>query len=182
VFDEILYIINDVMPRLRQMPKPVVGSARSAVAGPGVSLTAACDIAIAARKAVFSVAYCAIGGVPDSGESAAIAKLSNRKRAAELLLGERFDAQEAKYLGLIGQIVEPDALYATTTVLCGKLAAGPIWALGRAKQLLTSAETTPLEMQLARERSAFVECVATADFGEGLKAFVDRRPPTFAGA
>ena len=120
---------------------------------------------------------------PDNNASAAIAKLSNRKRAAELLLlGERFDAQEAKDLGLIGRIVEPDALDATTTALCDKLAAGPTWALGRAKQLLRSAETTPLETQLARERSAFVECVATADFGEGLKAFVDRRPPTFVGA
>jgi 2-(1,2-epoxy-1,2-dihydrophenyl)acetyl-CoA isomerase len=141
VFDEILYVLNDVIPRLRQMPKPVVGSARGAVAGLGVSLIAACDIAIAARDAVFSMAYCAIGGVPDSGASAAIARLSNRKRAA-----------------------------------------GPTWALGRAKQLLRSAETTPLETQLARERSAFVEGVATADFGEGLKAFVDRRPPTFVGA
>jgi 2-(1,2-epoxy-1,2-dihydrophenyl)acetyl-CoA isomerase len=147
------------------------------------AVIAACDMAIAARDAVFSMAYCAIGGVPDSEASAAIAKLSNRKRAAELLLlGERFDAQEAKDLGLIGRIVEPDALDATTTALCDKLAAGPTWALGRAKQLLRSAETTPLETQLARERSAFVECVATADFGEGLKAFVDRRPPTFVGA
>jgi 2-(1,2-epoxy-1,2-dihydrophenyl)acetyl-CoA isomerase len=141
VFDEILYVLNDVIQRLRQMPKPVVGSARGAVVGLGVSLIAACDMAIAARDAVFSMAYCAIGGVPDSGASAAIARLSNRKRAA-----------------------------------------GPTWALGRAKQLLRSAETTPLETQFARERSAFVECVATADFGEGLKAFVDRRPPTFVGA
>ena len=175
--------LHPLLIALRQMPKPVVGSARGAVAGLGVSLIAACDMAIAASDAVFSMAYCAIGGVPDSGASAAIAKLSNRKRAVELLLlGERFDAQEAKDLGLIGRIVEPDALDATTTALCDKLAAGPTWALGRAKQLLRSAETTPLETQLARERSAFVEGVATADFGEGLKAFVDRRPPTFVGA
>jgi 2-(1,2-epoxy-1,2-dihydrophenyl)acetyl-CoA isomerase len=183
VFDEILYILNDGIPRLRQMPKPVVGSGRGAVAGLVVSLIAACDIAIAARDAVFSMAYRAIGGVPDPGASAAIAKLSNRKRAAELLLlGERFDAQKAKDLGLIGRIVEPDTLDATTTALCGKLAAGPTWALGRTKRLPTSAETTPLETQLAQERSAFVECVATADFAEGLKAFVDRRRPIFVAA
>jgi 2-(1,2-epoxy-1,2-dihydrophenyl)acetyl-CoA isomerase len=182
VFDEILYVLNDAIPRLRQMPKPVVGSARGAVAGLGVSLIAACDIAIATADAVFSMAYCAIGGVPDSGASAAVAKLSNRKRAAELLLlGERFDAQEAKDLGLIGGVVEPDTLDATTAAICEKLAAGPTWALGRAKRLLRSAETTPLETQLALERSAFVECVATADFAEGLKAFADRRRPTFVG-
>jgi 2-(1,2-epoxy-1,2-dihydrophenyl)acetyl-CoA isomerase len=183
VFDEILQVLNDAIPRLRQMPKPVAASVRGAVAGLGVSLVAACDIAIAASGAVFSMAYCAIGGVPDSGASAAIAKLSNRKRAAELLLlGERFDAKEAKDLGLIGRIVEPDALDATTAALCDKLAAGPTWALGRAKRLLRSAETTPLETQLAHERSAFVECVATADFAEGLKAFVDRRRAVFVGA
>ena len=183
VFDEILYVLNDAIPRLRQMPKPVVGSARGAVAGLGVSLIAACDIAIAAVDAIFSMAYCAIGGVPDSGASAVIAKLSNRKRAAELLLlGERFDAQEAKDLGLIGRVVQSEALDETTATICQKLAAAPTWALGRAKQLLRSAETTPLETQLALERSAFVECVATADFAEGLKAFVDRHRPTFIGA
>src|SRR5277367_6661858 len=144
VFDEILYVLNDAIPRLRQMPKPVVGSARGAVAGLGVSLIAACDIAIAAADAVFSMAYCAIGGVPDSGATAAVAKLSNRKRAAELLLlGERFDARVARDLGLIGRVVEPDALDATTAAICDKLAAGPTWALGRAKRLLRSAETTP---------------------------------------
>jgi len=183
VFDEILHVLNDVVPRLRQMPKPVVGSARGAVAGLGVSLIAACDIAIATADAMFSMAYCAIGGVPDSGASAAVAKLSNRKRAAELLLlGERFDAHEAMRLGLIGRVVEPDALDEATNAICAKLAAGPTWALGRAKRLLGSAETTSLETQLALERSAFVECVATADFAEGLKAFVERRRPTFVGA
>ena len=183
VFDEILHVLNDVIPRLRQMPKPVVGSARGAVAGLGVSLIAACDIAVAAADAVFSMAYCAIGGVPDSGASSVVAGLSNRKRAAELLLlGERFDAREAKDLGLVGRVVEPNLLDATTTEICAKLAAGPTWSLGRAKRLLRSAETTPLETQLALERRAFVECVVTADFAEGLEAFVSHRHPTFVGA
>jgi 2-(1,2-epoxy-1,2-dihydrophenyl)acetyl-CoA isomerase len=169
-----------VIPRLRQMPKPVVGSARGAVAGLGVSLIAACDVAIVAADAVFSMAYCAIGGVPDSG---AIARLSNRKRAAELLLlGERFDANEAKSRGLVGRVVDPDLLDATTTEVCTRLAKGPTWALGRTKRVLGSAETTPLETQLALERAAFVECVATADFAEGLRAFVDRRRPAFVRA
>jgi 2-(1,2-epoxy-1,2-dihydrophenyl)acetyl-CoA isomerase len=123
-------------------------------------LIAACDIVIAARDTVFSIAYCAIGGVPDSGRAPPSPSSPTASAAELLLLEERFDVQEAKDLGLIGQIVEPDALDATTTALCGKLAAGPTWALGRTKQLLTSAETTPL----------------------GLKAFVDRRRPTFVGA
>ena len=64
VFEDILHELNDVIPRLMRMPKPVVARARGAVAGLGVSLLAACDIAFAARDAVFSMAYCAIGGVP----------------------------------------------------------------------------------------------------------------------
>jgi 2-(1,2-epoxy-1,2-dihydrophenyl)acetyl-CoA isomerase len=108
--------------------------------------------------------------------------IETMKTAAELLLlGERFDPKEAKDLGLIGRVVEPDALEATTAAVCDKLAAGPSWAVGRAKQLLRSAETMPLEMQLALERSAFVEWVAKTDFAEGLKAFVDRRRPAFVG-
>ena len=78
------------------------------------------------------------------------------------------------HVGDLESIVDPGAEEPLPT--------GPTWALGRAKQLLRSAETTPLETQLALERSAFVECVATADFAEGLKAFVDRRRPTFIGA
>jgi 2-(1,2-epoxy-1,2-dihydrophenyl)acetyl-CoA isomerase len=183
VFDEILFVLNDIIPRLQFMTKPVVASARGAVAGLGVSLVAACDIALAAHDAMFSMAYCAIGGVPDSGASVAVAKLANRKRAAELLLlGERFDAKEARELGLIGRVVEADDLDRETETLCAKLAAGPTWALGRAKQLLNRADMTPLELQLASERKAFVDCVATNDFAEGLRAFIERRAPIFRGA
>src|SRR5271154_1433928 len=157
-----LFVLNDVVPRLKSMAKPVVASARGAVAGLGVSLVAACDIALAAHDAVFSMAYCAIGGVPDSGASFAVAKLANRKRAAELLLlGERFDAREARELGLIGRVVDAGDLDRETGTLCAKLAAGPTWALGRAKQLMNKADMTPLELQLASKRKAFVDCVAT---------------------
>jgi 2-(1,2-epoxy-1,2-dihydrophenyl)acetyl-CoA isomerase len=69
-----------------------------------------------------------------------------------------------------------------TQNLCAKLAAGPTWALGRAKQLLNKADATPLELQLASERSAFVDCGATSDFAEGLQAFAARRAPAFRGA
>jgi len=182
VFDEILFVLNDVIPRLKSMTKPVVASARGAVAGLGVSLVAACDIALAAHDAVFSMAYCAIGGVPDSGASIAVAKLANRKRAAELLLlGEHFDAREARELGLIGRVVDAGDLDRETGTLCAKLAAGPTWALGRAKQLMNKADMTPLELQLASERKAFVDCVATSDFAEGLRAFTERRAPSFRG-
>jgi 2-(1,2-epoxy-1,2-dihydrophenyl)acetyl-CoA isomerase len=182
VFDEILHVLNDVIPRLRFMPKPVVASARGAVAGLGVSLVAACDVALAAHDAVFSMAYCAIGGVPDSGASAAVARLTNRKRAAELvLLGERFDAREARELGLIGRVVESGELDAETKKICAALAKGPTWALGRPKQLLNRGDTTPLEVQLDLERKAFIDCVATNDFAEGLQAFAARRAPAFRG-
>jgi 2-(1,2-epoxy-1,2-dihydrophenyl)acetyl-CoA isomerase len=182
VFDEILRVLNDVIPRLRFMPKPVVASARGAVAGLGVSIVAACDIALAAHDAMFSMAYCTIGGVPDSGASVAIARLANRKRAAELLmLGGRFDAREALDLGLIGRVVDAARLDDETQALCASLAKGPTWALGRAKQLINHAEVTPLEAQLAEERIAFVDCVATDDFAEGLNAFVSRRPAAFRG-
>jgi 2-(1,2-epoxy-1,2-dihydrophenyl)acetyl-CoA isomerase len=182
VFDEILHVLNDVIPRLRLMPKPVVASARGAVAGLGVSLVAACDIALAARDAVFSMAYCAIGGVPDSGASIAVARLANPKRAAELLLlGERFDAQEALALGLIGRVVEAETLDEETVKICNQLAAGPTVALARAKRLIHEARAATLEAQLAAERAAFIEIVGTSDFAEGLRAFVDRRTPAFRG-
>ena len=63
-----------------------------------------------------------------------------------------------------------------------KLAAGPTWALGRVKQLMRSAELSPLETQLPLERQAFMNCVATTDFSEGLRVFVEKRHPAFVGA
>jgi 2-(1,2-epoxy-1,2-dihydrophenyl)acetyl-CoA isomerase len=183
VYEEILHVLNDVIPRLRMMPKPVVASARGAVAGLGVSLVGACDIAVAAEDAVFSMAYCAIGGVPDSGASAVIARLSNQKRAAELLmLGGRFDAREALSLGLIGRILDAERLDEETRDLCAALANGPTLALGRAKQLLNQADVTPLEAQLSAERKAFVASAATDDFAEGLRALTARRSPAFRGS
>jgi 2-(1,2-epoxy-1,2-dihydrophenyl)acetyl-CoA isomerase len=183
VFEAILHELNDVIPRLTRMPKPVVASARGAVAGLGVSLLAACDIALAASDAVFSMAYCAIGGVPDSGASAAIARLSNPKRAAELTFtGDRFDAEEALRLGLLARVVAPEALDEATRTLCARLAAGPTLAFAATKRLLREACETTLETQLSRERAAFVECVASRDFAEGLRAFVGRRSPLFTGS
>src|SRR5271154_6684484 len=136
-----LFVLNDVVPRLKSMPKPVVASARGAVAGLGVSIVAACDIALAAHDAMFSMAYCTIGGVPDSGASVAIARLANRKRAAELLmLGGRVAAREALDLGLIGRVVDAARLDDETQALCASLAKGPTWALGRAKQLINHAD------------------------------------------
>ena len=183
VFEDILLALNDAILRLRHMPKPVVASARGAVAGLGVSLLAACDIALTASDAVFSMAYCAIGGVPDSGASHAIARLANPKRAAELLLlGDRFDAEEALRLGLLARVVAPEALDEATATLCARLAAGPALALGSAKRLLREAGSNELETQLARERDAFVEIVGTQDFAEGLRAFAGRRAPIFTGS
>jgi 2-(1,2-epoxy-1,2-dihydrophenyl)acetyl-CoA isomerase len=183
VFEDILHELNDTIPRLMRMPKPVIASARGAVAGLGVSLVAACDIAMAASDAVFSMAYCAIGGVPDSGASLAISRLSNPKRAAELTLtGERFDAEEALRLGLLSRVVAPEALDEATQALCARLAAGPTRALAATKRLLQDAREATLESQLSRERTAFVDCVATRDFAEGLRAFVARRPAVFTGS
>jgi len=181
-FDDILLALNDAIPRLGRMDKPVVASARGAIAGLGVSLLAACDIALATSDAVFSMAYCAIGGVPDSGASHAIACLANPKRAAELLLlGDRFDAEEALRLGLVARTVAPEALDEATATLCARLASGPATALASAKRLLREAAANSLETQLARERDAFVDIVGTQDFAEGLRAFVGRRPPVFVG-
>ena len=78
-------------------------------------------------------------------------------------------------------MVAPEALDDATQALCVRLAAGPTAALASAKRLLLEADGNSLEAQLSRERAAFVECVATEDFAEGLRAFVARRAPAFVG-
>lgn len=167
---------------LRRMPKPVVASLRGAVAGFGMSLALAADLAVAAEDCNFALAYAAIGASPDGGSTHALPRLVGTRKAMEMaMLGGRLDAAEALRLGLVNRVVAADALDAETAALAARLAAGPTGAFARAKALLNAAHDTPLERQLEGELRAFAECAATGDLPEGVRAFLAKRAPEFAG-
>ena len=164
------------------MPKPIVAVVQGAAAGFGLSLVLAADLALAAEDAIFASGYIHLGTSPDGGMTATLARVVGLKQAAELmLLGDRFDARRALELGLVNRVVPADALAAEAAGLAARLAAGPTYAYGRTKALLQATLGDAFDAQLRRETESFAACAATADFAEGVRAFLEKRRPVFAG-
>jgi 2-(1,2-epoxy-1,2-dihydrophenyl)acetyl-CoA isomerase len=164
------------------MPKPVLASVHGAVAGAGVSIMAACDLAIAADDARFTAAYSAIGTSPDGGASYFLSRCLGPRRALEfLLLSEPVDAADALRLGLVNRVVPAAELGAATQRLATRLVRGPTRAYAQTKRLIDEAAVAPLEKQLEAEALAFSRCAGSDDMREGIAAFVAKRRPSFRG-
>jgi 2-(1,2-epoxy-1,2-dihydrophenyl)acetyl-CoA isomerase len=177
---EIVGGLHSLLMRLRHMPKPVVAAVQGAAAGFGLSLVLAADLALAAEDTVFTSGYIHLGTSPDGGMTMTLPRTVGLKRAAELMfLGDRFDAQRALELGLVNRLVPPAALEAEAMALVTRLANGPTHAYGRTKALLEASVGQLLDAQLKRETESFAACAATDEFVEGVRAFLDKRPPDF---
>lgn len=169
--------------RMRRAPQPIVASIRGGVAGFGMSLMMACDLAIAAEDAFFTLAYCHIGLSPDGSSTWSLPRIVGTRKAMELaLLGERFPAAEALRLGLVTRVVPVAALGDETAKLAARLAAGPGRAYAHTKRLIDASLGNSLETQLQMEGVAVADCMASSDLNEGVTAFVEKRPPRFTGA
>lgn len=168
---------------LTALPVPVIASVHGAVAGGGLGLVLSCDLCIAAEGTCFSMAYPQIGASSDCGTSWALPRLVGLRKAMELAwLGEPVDAAEAQRLGIVNRVVPREQLGEATRSLAGQLAGGATLALGRLKQLLRASSARDLQDQLDAEAEAFLACATTADFREGVQAFLRKRLPQFTGA
>ncbi len=174
--------LHPLLVRMRHMPKPVLAAVQGAAAGFGLSLVLAADLALAAEDTIFTSGYIHLGTSPDGGMTATLSRVVGLKQAAELmLLGDRFDARRALELGLVNRVVPADALAAEAAGLAARLVAGPTYAYGRTKALLQATLGDAFDAQLRRETESFAACAATADFAEGVRAFLEKRRPVFAG-
>lgn len=174
--------VNATITGLQDLHQPVVARVRGACAGFGLSLMLASDLAICADDAVFTTAYAALGLPGDGGVSYFLPRVVGSRKAMELLLlAERFDAAEALRLGLVNRVVPAAELDAEALALAARLKAGPRQAYGEIKRLLQASFDTRLESQLESEAEAFARCSATEDFGEGVRAFLEKRGPRFTG-
>jgi 2-(1,2-epoxy-1,2-dihydrophenyl)acetyl-CoA isomerase len=181
-FERLFRDAHPMIMSLRRMPKPVIASVAGSAAGFGLSLMMACDIAIAADNAVFTLAYSLIGASPDGGSTYALPRLVGSRKAMEIaLLGERFDAVAAERLGLVNRIVPLSQFEAETAKLARRLAEGPTAAYGRTKALLNGSFDNSLEAQLEREAEFFAVGATGHDFAEGVRAFIEKRKPGFDG-
>lgn len=181
-FEHMIGEVHAAITRLRRMPCPVIAAVRGAVAGFGFSLMSACDLALAADNAYFTLAYCHIGVSPDGGATYALPRVVGAKMAMEIaLLGDRFDARRALELGLVNRVVPLGELEAETAQLAARLAQGPTAVYARTKRLINGSLNNSLAEQLQAEQDCFAASAASPDFAEGVRAFVEKRKPKFSG-
>jgi 2-(1,2-epoxy-1,2-dihydrophenyl)acetyl-CoA isomerase len=164
------------------MSKPVIMAVNGAAAGAGFSLALAGDLVLAGENARFTVAYTAIGLVPDGSSTFTLPRLIGPKRAFELIYTNRaLSANEAKELGLVSQVFPTAQFIEKVRKYAVSVAQGPTAALGYAKKLLTLSAQNSLETQMEHERRAIAACGRTADFREGADAFLAKRSANFQG-
>ena len=179
---EIRVRYNPLIRAMRGLPMPIIGAINGVAAGAGASLAFACDIRIAAEGASFLLAFGRVGLIPDSGATWLLPRLVGEAKAVELALtSEPLSAVDAERFGLVARVVPGDALLAEAQALATRLAAGAPRAHALTKRALAGSWDASLEDQLETEAVLQGEAGATADHAEGIAAFLERRPPRFAG-
>jgi len=175
-------VYHPIIVGIRTMEKPVVAAVNGPAVGIGLSLALACDLVVAAESAYFLLAFVNIGLVPDGGSSLFVPARVGFTRAAEMaLLGERVSAPDALAWGLVNRVVPDDELAAEAEALGRRLAQGPTRSYAGSKRQLNATVYGRLEEQLALEARLQQEMAGTADFVEGVGAFVQKREPLFRG-
>lgn len=177
---ETLIQANRAVRAIVNLPRPVVAVVQGPTAGVGVSLALACDLVIASEKAFFLLAFTKIGLMPDGGASALVAASIGRARAMKMaLLAERLPADEALAAGLVTAVHPAGDLESEANKVIERLLAGPAVAYAKTKQAINGATLSDLDAALARETAGQHVLLNSRDLREGIKAFQEKRDPTF---
>lgn len=167
---------------LRALEKPVVCAVNGVAAGAGANLALACDLVLAAEEASFVQSFAKIGLVPDTGGTFVLPRLVGMARATALaMLAEKLTSAQAVEIGLIYRAVPAASLDAEASKLALHLATQPTLGLGLTKRLLNAAWGNDLETQLELEAEAQGTAGRSADYAEGVAAFLAKRKPVFTG-
>ncbi|WP_324675138.1 enoyl-CoA hydratase-related protein [Hymenobacter sp. GOD-10R] len=173
---------NPIIKLIRELEKPVVAAVNGVAAGAGANIALACDIVVAKESASFIQAFSKIGLIPDSGGTYFLPRLVGMQRASALMLtGDKVSAAEALQMGMIYKVFADEAFDGEVAALARKLAAMPTKGLAYTKQLLNGTFSNDLEQQLRAEGDYQLRAGHTADYREGVAAFLEKRQPTFTG-
>ena len=172
--------LHNWVEAIRAFPKPVVAAVEGPAAGAGFSLALACDLIVAARNAVFVMAYSSVALSPDGGGSWSLARALPRQLVTELLMaGERLGAQRLHELGVVNRLCDAGQALTTALAWSEHLADRAPNVLTSIKELVGEAGQQSLHEHLAMERDHFVRNLHHANGGIGIAAFLAKEKPRY---
>jgi len=175
--------LHGSVSKLLTAPFPTIAAINGVVAGAGMGLAMATDLAVAVDTAVFTMAYTGIGVSPDGSSTFFLPRLVGVRRAMELILTNRvLSADEALDLGIVNRVVPEDEFDAAVEKLARRLAKGPTLAYVRARELVMGSFGNDPFTQMDAEASFILAAASTDDFYEGISAFIEKRRPGFTGS
>ncbi|MBX3372295.1 MAG: enoyl-CoA hydratase/isomerase family protein [Phycisphaeraceae bacterium] len=173
---------NPIIQRICGSARPYIAAVNGVAAGAGASLALACDVRIGSTAAAFMQVFINVGLVPDSGSTWFLPRMVGPGRALELCLtGRKVDAEESHAIGLLSKVVAPDRLDAEAQALALAIAEKPPRAVALTKRLLRRSLGHDLGAQLTAEAFDQETLGRTADHFEGVRSFIEKRPPVFTG-
>ena len=173
---------GDTLTWAERCRKPVIAAIDGYAMGAGLELALACDFRVATRRSEFAFPEVRLGMIPGSGGTQRAIRLIGMTRGKLFLMtGQRIPAERAEAWGLITQCVPDDGLEAAVGALSGELAERAPLALRTLKMVLNRGADAPLETALELERKAYAWLRSTHDYEEGVRAFLDKRPPQYRG-
>ena len=173
---------NTTVRKMRALPKPIIAAVNGVAAGAGANIALAADLCVAVDSAKFIQAFSKIGLIPDSGGTWMLPKLIGLQRATALAyLGTPVQAQDAVAMGMIHQAVPAENFQAEVHALATRLAAMPTRGLALTKAAFNAGFEQGLDAQLDTEMKLQAEAARTADYAEGVAAFLEKRAPDFQG-
>ena len=173
---------NPLIRLIRAIPKPVICAVNGVAAGAGANIALSCDIVLAAKSAKFIQAFAKLGLVPDSGGTWFIPRLIGEARAKGIMMtGLPVSASQAENWGMIWKAVDDEDLMPEAAALLKHFADAPTFGLGLMKQTIHASAANNLDQQLDLERDMQSSAGHSADYAEGVAAFLEKRKPVFKG-
>jgi 2-(1,2-epoxy-1,2-dihydrophenyl)acetyl-CoA isomerase len=182
VMRQILDGLHSAVEVLLDLPFPTIAAINGVVAGAGMGVALATDLAIATDDALLVMAYTDLGVSPDGSSTYFLPRLVGTRIAMDMILtNRRIGAAEAVELGLVNRAVPADEFDAAVSELASRLAKGPTQAYVRSRHLLRSSLPNGPVEQMTAEGESIIAAGDTTDFYEGVTAFIEKRRPTFTG-
>lgn len=173
---------NPIIRGIRHLEKPVICAVNGVAAGAGANLAFACDITLAADTATFVESFATLGLIPDTSGTFFVPRLAGVQRATGMFfLGQKLTATTAKEWGLIWDVVPAATLMETAQSMTSTLATQATRGFGLTKRALNASFANSLDAQLEVEAQAMSEAGRTADYEEGVRAFLAKRKPSYRG-